>query len=251
MEPEIQPGDVCELRGEVTVADSIAFARGELVTVEEIKLNPQRPEYRYVVYSTMTGKRFQLSDRELKMREKAFAPEYHSAAEPWSSPPIGPGGSADHGLTHTRELEDSIKDMAHRKWVIYLVIAVVLVVGAVVAVRLITAKSGPEGTLHGFFAAAQRNDVPAMMERWDPDALAADPGTREFITTKFTSSASKGTITPGSWNVALSGKMHYKTTAKDDGAVVVITNDEVDGSVSARMVEKDGTWYIAEMTIGP
>lgn len=252
MDTQIQPGDVCELRGEVTIGGTTAFVRGELVTVEDIKPSEGRPEYRYVVYSTMTGKRSQLSDRELKIREKASAPEYHSAAEPWAVPPVGSGARpAEHGLTHTRELEDSIKDMARTRWVIYLVIAIVLLVATVVTVRLLTAKSGPEATLHKFFQSAQNNDLSPMLECWDPDALAGDPGIKDFITSKFTSSAAKGTISPGSWNVALASNMRYETTEKGDQAVVVITNTDVQESAAARMVKKDGTWYIAEMKIGP
>jgi hypothetical protein len=141
--------------------------------------------------------------------------------------------------------------MAHRKWVIYLVIAIVLLVGTVVTVRLITAKSGPEATLHEFFTSAENNDLAAMLECWDPDALAADPGITDFITSRFTSSAEKGTITPGSWNVALASDMSYKTTVKGDQAVVEITNTGVQDSAAARMVKKGGTWYIAEMKTGP
>ena len=50
---------------DILVEGAVAFARGDVVTVEAVQPDAQRPEYRYLVTSNRLMKKFQLSDADL------------------------------------------------------------------------------------------------------------------------------------------------------------------------------------------
>lgn len=51
----------------VVEGNQIAFEAGEQLEIEDIRSNPQRPEYKYVVFSNRLQKRFQLSDNDIQL----------------------------------------------------------------------------------------------------------------------------------------------------------------------------------------
>lgn len=69
----IESGDRCAVKRDVLIEGQIAFRKGELVLVESISPNPQRPEYKYIVSSNTLQKRFQLSDADL-LKPKQYMP---------------------------------------------------------------------------------------------------------------------------------------------------------------------------------
>ena len=66
---EIPPGTECVALRDIPVAGGIAFVSGEAVTVEKVEPHTTRPEYRYVVFSSRLGTRFQLSNNDISPRE--------------------------------------------------------------------------------------------------------------------------------------------------------------------------------------
>lgn len=62
---EISAGDRFAVSRDIEISGQLAFAAGEQVVVEKIDPNPERPEYRYVVFSRLLQRRFQLSDSDL------------------------------------------------------------------------------------------------------------------------------------------------------------------------------------------
>ena len=66
MPKSIKDGDSCAVSRDVVVDGKIAFRKGDRVEVEQLNPNQQRPEYKYIVYSSSLKKRFQLSDAELE-----------------------------------------------------------------------------------------------------------------------------------------------------------------------------------------
>lgn len=53
-----------EIAEDILVDGKVAFSSGEQVFVEEISPNSKRPEYKYVVNSTMLNQRFQLREED-------------------------------------------------------------------------------------------------------------------------------------------------------------------------------------------
>jgi hypothetical protein len=76
---------------DIVVDGTLAFGRGEPVTVELVSPNPSRPEYMYVVTSARSGTRFQLRDVDLVAPGPAVPAQppqtpAHSAAPATQSP---------------------------------------------------------------------------------------------------------------------------------------------------------------------
>ena len=65
MSGEIQPGNKYLIARDIVVGGKVAFEKDTLVLVEDVEPNPQRPEYKYIIYSNRLGKRYQLSDKDL------------------------------------------------------------------------------------------------------------------------------------------------------------------------------------------
>jgi len=75
----------------VVVEDGqVAFEAGEQVEIEGVQPNPQRPEFKYVVFSFRLQRRFQLSDNDVQLADQvATAPAVQQAA---AKPPTSAGG---------------------------------------------------------------------------------------------------------------------------------------------------------------
>jgi hypothetical protein len=99
-------GDVRVIAGDIIAGGVTAFSKGERVAIEGVDPNPQRPEYKYVVFSRLTGKRFQLRDADLEpLPVLEQAPAYGAAspvpfqpsAEP-EQPYLSPGDAFQQGV---------------------------------------------------------------------------------------------------------------------------------------------------------
>lgn len=74
MTDQIGPGDSLIIARDVKIGDVLAFRKGEQVVVESVSPNPTRPEFKYVVYSQTSNKRYQLSDADLS-KSQQHAPD--------------------------------------------------------------------------------------------------------------------------------------------------------------------------------
>ena len=61
----ISNGISCNITHDINVGGQVAFREGEIVIVEDVSPNRERPEYKYVVTSQNLQRKFQLSDRDL------------------------------------------------------------------------------------------------------------------------------------------------------------------------------------------
>lgn len=66
-------GELRQVARDIEIGGVTSFTRGEQVTVERVEPNPQRPEYRHVVFSQLTARWYQLSDDDLEPAQP-FAP---------------------------------------------------------------------------------------------------------------------------------------------------------------------------------
>ena len=62
---QISGGSECTISRNIMAGESIAFKQGEPVTVELVSPNPERPEFKYVVFSKTLNRRFQLSEADI------------------------------------------------------------------------------------------------------------------------------------------------------------------------------------------
>jgi len=74
-------GDVRRITRDIDIGGVTAFRQGEEVVVETTMPHPERPQYKHIVCSRLTGKRYQLRDEDLEMpqspepaTEQYFAP---------------------------------------------------------------------------------------------------------------------------------------------------------------------------------
>lgn len=76
----ITEGEWCVITRDIKVGDFLAFKKDEIVHVEAVSPHPNMPESKNVVFSESYGKRFQLSDKDLRIAEQA-SPEVEDEAE--------------------------------------------------------------------------------------------------------------------------------------------------------------------------
>jgi ribosomal protein S17 len=62
----MESGASAQVTHDIVINDQPVFKAGDVVTVEAVSPNDQRPEYKYVVTSARTGARFQLSDADMR-----------------------------------------------------------------------------------------------------------------------------------------------------------------------------------------
>jgi len=62
---DIQPGTNVTVANDIIANGVVVFAGGEQVTVKQVSSNPQRPEYKYAVYSEKAGQWYQLRDQDI------------------------------------------------------------------------------------------------------------------------------------------------------------------------------------------
>ena len=104
----------------------VAFEAGEQVEIESVQPNAQRPEYKYVVFSSRLQKRFQLSDNDVQPAPQMPPPQ--PVQQPVHEPP---------------------RRKATSGWRKVAVIAIVVVVAAGIAVGLIIGLGGNKTTQNG------------------------------------------------------------------------------------------------------
>ena len=110
----ITSGTSCNITYDIIVEGQEAFRAGEIVMVEDVSPNPERPEYKYVVTSRVLQRKFQLSENDLKQTSSAYAPA------PTPTPPAQ--------YTQVPQPRQS----GRGKWVAIALIAIVLIIGIAV-----------------------------------------------------------------------------------------------------------------------
>ena len=91
---DVQQGTNVTIAADIAVEGVLTFAAGEQVTVQQVAPNPQRPEYKYTVFSAKTGKWFMLRDADIMAPQPAayapppIPPQQQQA--PYTQPPPGP-----------------------------------------------------------------------------------------------------------------------------------------------------------------
>jgi len=80
-------GEVRQVTRDIDIGGATAFTRGEQVTIERVEPNPERPEYKHVVFSRLTGRWYQLRDEDLD------PPQAMDATQPYS-----PGDAFQQGV---------------------------------------------------------------------------------------------------------------------------------------------------------
>jgi hypothetical protein len=76
---DIQPGTPVTIASDVVANGAVMFAAGEQVTVQQVSPNPERPEYKYVVFSARSNSWFTLSEADFVAQ---YAPPPAPAAPP-------------------------------------------------------------------------------------------------------------------------------------------------------------------------
>ena len=87
---------------DIIIGGEKAFYHGEHVSIEALSPNPERPEYKYVVYSNSLKRRFQLRDEDLIMPQPQFqAPIYRPVISQGSGREVqATGVQAQPGMQH-------------------------------------------------------------------------------------------------------------------------------------------------------
>jgi hypothetical protein len=65
---QLLPGDICVVQRDVLVEGKLALRRGDIVKVEEINPDPERPGLKYVVTSAMLGTRMRVLGANLERK---------------------------------------------------------------------------------------------------------------------------------------------------------------------------------------
>ncbi|MHB8895683.1 MAG: hypothetical protein ACYC99_10985 [Candidatus Geothermincolia bacterium] len=95
-------GSVVTVAADVMVNGVPAFARGEQVTIQQVAPNPQRPEYKYTVYSARLSQWYQLRDQDILAQGQAAQPAPPPAAAPQAGARPA-GGGLDFGAMETSD----------------------------------------------------------------------------------------------------------------------------------------------------
>lgn len=175
-------GDAAHIKREIVVSGVVAFQRGQLVTVEKVDPNPERPQYKYVVYSRDLDRRFQLTDDDIEQ-----APAYISAkpaARPFVPQSMGPVPSKGK-LTRAF---DWAKRRENRTIVIAAAVIVLMFAGfGVYTMFKGSAAAKPEGIAKQLFDMGESRNLKGMMALVDPSkaALLQPQFEYRFINNKF------------------------------------------------------------------
>ncbi|MHB8894313.1 MAG: hypothetical protein ACYC99_03930 [Candidatus Geothermincolia bacterium] len=84
-------GETRKVARDIDVGGAIAFRQGEQVVIEAVEPNPERPEYKYVVYSSLMMRRYQLRDEDL---DEPQQPQYFAPGDAFQQgviTPVAPG----------------------------------------------------------------------------------------------------------------------------------------------------------------
>jgi hypothetical protein len=93
---DFQQGAVVTVAADVIINGVPAFTRGEQVTIGQVALNPERPEYKYTVYSARLSQWYQLRDQDVLAPPQAAQPGAY-AAPPGQPPQQAPGAPPQYG----------------------------------------------------------------------------------------------------------------------------------------------------------
>lgn len=85
-------GEVRQITRDIDIGGARAFTKGEQVVIERAEPNPERPEYKHVVFSRLMGKWFQLRDEDLE------APQYLPPRDAEQSQYFAPGDAFQQGV---------------------------------------------------------------------------------------------------------------------------------------------------------
>jgi hypothetical protein len=157
MNDNINPGEWCIAGRDIIVDDKVAFVSGERLIVERVEPNPERPEYKYVVFSSRLQKRFQLSSNEISpIGRQAGAPVSPHLAEvsPEVQKLMAPGlVPVAHPRSQTRR--GGGRAPGSLKWIL-IGVSACLVIGAIVVVIMVIGrgKSSPGAAFEAFSNAA-------------------------------------------------------------------------------------------------
>ncbi len=99
---DIQPGTAVTIASDVVANGAVMFAGGEQVTVQQVSPNPERPEYKYVVYSARSNSWFTLREADFVVPHAPppvpQAPAQQAFAPPVQQPQYAPQGGPPHAL---------------------------------------------------------------------------------------------------------------------------------------------------------
>jgi hypothetical protein len=175
-------GDAGHVRREIIVNGVVAFQRNQLVTVEKVDPNPQRPEYKYVVYSRDLERRFQLTDDDIEQAPSYIAPR--PAAQPFIRQAMAPAptkGKLARAL-------DWAKRRDNRTIVVAAGLILLMFMGyGVYTIIKSGASAQPEGVAKQLFEMGEGKDLKGMMALIDPAkaGLLQPQFEYRFINNKF------------------------------------------------------------------
>lgn len=78
---EMKPGEICSMQRQFLVDGKVAFKMGEEVKIEAIDPDPQRPGFKYLVFSKELGQKVRLRGVDL---EHKYCPECNYKLMPGS-----------------------------------------------------------------------------------------------------------------------------------------------------------------------
>ena len=154
----ITNGTSCNITHDVIVGEQVAFRTGEIVIVEGVSPNPERPEYKYVVTSNTLKRKFQLSDSDLKQTAQAFTP---------MPPPITPYAQVPLP-----------KQSGHGKYVAVGIVALVLLIALIAGISQVGNKSS--NTSESLPAAAETQNTSSSPSS---EGVTAPPTTQAPVQT--------------------------------------------------------------------
>lgn len=143
---DVQAGSSVTIVSDILINGVLAFAAGERVTIESITPNANDPQFRYVVLSSRTAKRYQLRDGDITMAPAPEAPLPPVGAQPpaqgvFVPGPVPPPARAARGSRPPKKAAKPVKAArgtggGHGLKVLTVVLVVLLVAAAGGAVYL-------------------------------------------------------------------------------------------------------------------
>ena len=136
---DIQPGTAVTIASDVVANGAVMFSGGEQVTVQQVSPNPERPEYRYVVYSARANSWFTLREVDFVAPYAPPpvppAPAQQAFAPPVQQPQYAPQGGPPYALQPKAKSNTALKGCLIAVGIVALVgIIVVIVLFAVVGI---------------------------------------------------------------------------------------------------------------------
>lgn len=240
----MDPGGLYVVTHDINVGGARAFKAGESVLVEEIAPNQDRPEYKYVVFSTSLQRRFQLSDGDLAVPVAAPSEPWSTAAPVLRDAPASRDVSASKGSSRS-----GTKSGGREKVLLIALVLAVVVAAGVVAYIALKKPPGPAATVKAFFAAGESCDVQGMIKQLDPVSYSQNPTQAARLNSNFGESKYGPSFAHGF-------KYTTETTGDNAKVIVKVNSSDVRDSTSPPntmvtfaeldLVRKDGKWLITQ-----